>query len=353
VIPVVATPLHARHAPAVELEHGRAIPPYEHPARADAIEATLRADTRFVFERPELHGIAPIEAVHEPGMVRFLATAWERFQREQAVQPVVVPDAFLHPALREGMGDPPAWPQTIVGELGRWCTETMTPLVEGTWEAATAAVDVALTATDRVLAGAPLAYGLCRPPGHHAARAAFGGYCFVNNAAIAAHHVATTRGVKVTVLDVDYHHGNGTQQIFYARADVQYVSLHADPRRAYPYYAGFAQETGTGAGLGSTHNIELAAGCDDDAYLAALDRACAEIESFRPELVVLSLGVDTFGEDPLSDLALSREAYDRMGSRIAALGLPVVTLQEGGYHVGAIGDLVARTLGTLSSLRPR
>src|SRR5262249_27928271 len=150
-------------------------------------------------------------------------------------------DTFIHPAIRAGMGPAPT-PAGTAARLGYWCFETMTPVVEGTYGAARSAVDVALTATDVVLGGEPAAYGLCRPPGHHAPTAAYGGYCYFNNAAIAAHRISSTTGTRVTVLDVDYHHGNGTQQIFYGRDDVQYVSLHGDPNQAYPYFAGYADE---------------------------------------------------------------------------------------------------------------
>ncbi len=196
-------------------------------------------------------------------------------------------------------------PDRIAGALGHWCFDTATPVVAGTWAAARAAVDVALTAADLVASGEPAAYGLCRPPGHHAARAAFGGYCYLNNAAVAAHWLSGHTGDRISVLDIDFHHGNGTQQIFYHRPDVQYVSLHGDPDRAFPYVAGYADETGAGAGLGTTLNIPLPAGVDDDGYLAALERALAAVDSFDPAIVVVSLGADTAAADPLGDLMLT------------------------------------------------
>jgi acetoin utilization deacetylase AcuC-like enzyme len=238
---------------------------------------------------------------------------------------------------------------TAQAQLGRWCFETYTPLVEGSYDAARSAVDVALTATAFVVGGDRAAYGLCRPPGHHAPRAAYGGYCFFNNAAIAAHHVATTTGSRVTVLDVDYHHGNGSQQIFYGRDDVQYVSLHGDPARAYPFHAGFADETGAGRGRGFTLNVPLPARLPDDGYLDALDRAGAVVDRFDPALVVVSLGVDTYFNDPISDLALTADGFEACGRRVAGLGRPTVILQEGGYDLDAIGDNVQRWLAGFSS----
>jgi len=201
-----------------------------------------------------------------------------------------------------------------------------------------------LTAADLVLGGERAAYGLCRPPGHHAARSMAGGYCFFNNAAIAANHVASTTGSKVTVLDVDYHHGNGTQEIFYGRDDVQYVSLHGDPARAYPYIIGYADETGTGRGAGCNINIPLAARTDDDHYVEALERACESILAFGPAMIIVSLGLDTFVTDPISDLSLTADGFQRCGAVVAAMGLPTVALQEGGYDVGALGDNVRRWL---------
>jgi len=201
-----------------------------------------------------------------------------------------------------------------------------------------------LSATAAVLGGAPTAYGLCRPPGHHAPAGLYGGYCFFNNAAVAAHHVVSTTGSRVAILDVDYHHGNGTQQIFYRRGDVQYVSLHGDPARAYPYVTGFAEETGSGRGAGANLNLPLPAGTDDDRYLQGLASAAEAIERFGPSVVIVSLGVDTFHNDPISDLAITTEGFRAQGELVAQLALPTVVLQEGGYDVDAIGDNVRQFL---------
>jgi acetoin utilization deacetylase AcuC-like enzyme len=203
---------------------------------------------------------------------------------------------------------------------------------------------VALTAADLVAAGARVAYGLCRPPGHHAPRAAFGGYCFFNNAAIVADRWTAETGTRAAVLDVDYHHGNGTQQIFYARDDVLYVSLHGDPARAYPHFAGFAGETGSGRGSGANRNLPLEQGCTDERFVTALDEALDVIDAFGAAVVVVSLGVDTFHLDPLSDLAVDAPTFGVCGARVAALDRPTVILQEGGYHLDTLGDNVHRWL---------
>lgn len=340
---VVSTSKHLLHDNTIEVEWGIPQGHWEAPVRAEVIEGALRRQPdRFCFTDPIDHGRAPIDAVHDPAMVDFLETAWLRFQSVR-VQREVFPDSLLHPALREDMTPAPL-PSEVYAQLGYWCFETMTPLLEGTYEAARAAVDVALTTTDLVLGGEKAAYGLCRPPGHHAPRAAYGGYCYFNNAAVSAHFIAASTGSKVTVLDVDYHHGNGTQQIFYTRDDVQYVSIHGDPNRAYPYLIGYDDETGAGRGLGHTLNLPLAARTDDDGYLAALRLALDAVDRFDPGIIVVSLGVDTHERDPIGDFAITTDAYERHGAMVAALGRPMVILQEGGYHVPSLGENVRRWL---------
>ncbi len=342
-VKVVYTEAHLRHDPHVEFEASSSHSPYEHVGRAEAIRETLAADPSFTFVAPSGWGTAPIEAVHDPGLGRFLASAWAEYQVAAGPHREVVPDVFFRAGLRNKMA-PAIEPASVHGRLGWWCFETTTPLTEGTYEAARGAVDTALTAAQAVLDGDRAAYGLCRPPGHHATSSMYGGYCFFNNAAIAAHHIATTTGTKVTVLDVDYHHGNGTQEIFYDRDDVQYVSLHGDPARAYPYTIGYADETGTGRGLGSNLNLPMPLRADDDRYLAGLATACDAIEAFGPSTLIVSLGLDTFVTDPICDLSVSTDGFERCGALVRELGLPTVVLQEGGYDVSALGENVRRWL---------
>ena len=345
---VVYTPAHLLHDPHVEFETSRAHSPFEHIGRAEAIRETLQADSRFDFLAPTEWGAAPIEAVHNPGLVRFLAEGWALYAAAHPGVREVVPDVFYRPALRDKMSDGRE-PQAINGRVGYWCFETTTPLTEGTYQAARGAVDTALTATQLVLSGAGSAYGLCRPPGHHATADLYGGYCFFNNAAVAAHHVAATTGARVTILDVDYHHGNGTQQIFYDRDDVQYVSLHGDPARAYPYSIGFADETGTGRGLGHNTNYPMPPRADDDLYVSTLATACERIERFAPSLLIVSLGLDTYITDPISDLAVTTDGMRRSGDVVRQLGMPTVVLQEGGYDVSALGANVQAWLSGLGA----
>ena len=213
-------------------------------------------------------------------------------------------------------------------------------------------MDVALTAADLVLDTDAVVYGLCRPPGHHAARSLYGGFCYFNNAAIAANYVVQRTASRVAILDLDYHHGNGTQQIFYARNDVLYVSLHADPRFAFPYFSGHADERGAGPGVGFTLNIALAAGTTDATYLAQLERGLEAIIRFAPSVLVVSLGIDTYAHDPLGDFALTTPVYAACGRRVASIAESLVVLQEGGYYLPDLGENVRQfLLGCASAKR--
>ncbi len=339
----VYSPLHRLHDPADEVLLGVRRSTPEVPARAEAILSALAADGGFELVDPTDHGEAPIAAVHDAAMIRFLEGFWADWRAAGATGSIAFPDSFLHPAIREGMG-PAREPATPLGRLGYWCFETMTGVVPGSYRAARAAVDVALTAADLLLGGERIVYGLCRPPGHHSPRAAFGGYCFFNNAAIAAQAVRGQTGEPVAILDVDYHHGNGTQQIFYGRGDVLYISLHGDPDRAYPYFAGFAGETGAGDGEGATLNLPLRAGCTDEEYLEAIDRAMDRVGAFGGSTLVVSLGMDTYGQDPICDFALTTPVYGEIGRRVAASGRRLLVLQEGGYFVPKLGANVVAWL---------
>ena len=332
---VVWTELHRLQNPKLEINLGQPIPTYERGERAETIRRQLETDSRFRFVDLDEHGRAPIEQVHDIGLIDYLESAWPEMHRATG-RSEFAPEAMLHTGLRDGMSDARP-PNGAAAAFGYWCYETATPMVEGTYRAARASVDVALTAADKVLAGAPSSYGLCRPPGHHAARSVFGGFCYFNNAAVVAHHVASTTGTKVTVLDVDYHHGNGTQQIFYERDDVQFVSLHGNPNRAYPWFIGHEDETGAGKGRGANLNVVFEAEAEDDEYVDRLGVACESIASFAPSMVIVSLGLDTYWNDPISDLALTTDGYRRCGEVVRQLGLPTVVLQEGGYDIEAIG----------------
>jgi len=334
---VVYTPAHLGHDITHETVMGVQIPANEVAERAERIRSVLEADGGFPFELPADHGEAPILAVHEPGLLRFLAEAYAQMRAEGVMRPAVIAEAFNVRALTEGMPAPAERPGAISGRTGFWALDTSTPIVAGSYTAARAAVDVALSAADLVLSGERAVYGLCRPPGHHAARSMYGGYCFFNNAAIAAESIVRETGESVAILDVDYHHGNGTEQIFWRRGDVLYASIHADPARQYPYYLGWADETGEGSGAGANLNIPMPAGTTTEQYLAAVDRALDAISATTGSVIVVSLGFDTYGHDPIGDFALTTDVYHEVGRRVAALGRRLVILQEGGYHRPSLG----------------
>jgi acetoin utilization deacetylase AcuC-like enzyme len=227
-------------------------------------------------------------------------------------------------------------PESTLARMGYWCFETFTPIVEGSYSAARAAVNVGLTGADVLLAGEPIVYGLCRPPGHHVGQHIFGGSSYLNNAAIAAEQIVRRTGEPVAILDLDYHHGNGTQQLFYERPDVLYVSLHGDPLRAWPYFSGYAHETGSGAGEGATRNLPLPSGCPDDPYIAALDEALELIARHGAPRLIVSLGFDTYRLDA-EDFELTNVAFHTIGGRVADGGRPTLIVQEGGYYVPHLG----------------
>jgi acetoin utilization deacetylase AcuC-like enzyme len=348
--PLIASDDHLAHDGLVELMAGQPVPCFETPERATAIREALLATGDYALEAPVEHGPDPIAAVHSVELIDLVEHAWtDAVAAGRDPSRPLLPDTFLLGAYADGM----ALERLPLGRhdrLGAFCFDTATPIVAGTATAAHAAVDIALTALDRVLAGEPIAYGLCRPPGHHAGRSLIGGYCFFNNAAIVA-QAARDRGAQhVAILDVDFHHGNGTQQIFWDRGDVLYVSLHGDPAGIYPYFSGFAVERGTGVGDGATLNLPLPPGTDGDGYLAALDEALDAIRAFDADApLVVSLGFDTYHTDPICNLALQTDDYARIGLAIASLEVPVVALQEGGYAIEALGANAVAFLGALAA----
>ena len=351
--PLIASDDHLAHAGLIELYAGQEIPCFESPERAIVIREALLATGDYALEPPMAHGQDPISAVHEVELIDLVEHIWADAIADgwDASRPLV-PDTFM---LSGYVGPMPleSLPAARHLRLGAYCFDTATPIVAGTAAAARAAVDIALTAADRVLTGAPLAYGLCRPPGHHAGRNLIGGYCFFNNAAIVAECLVSRGASRVAILDVDFHHGNGTQQIFWQRPDVLYVSLHGDPAGIYPYFSGYATERGGEGAEGANLNLPLPPGTDGDRYLAALAEALEAIRAFDPDApVVLSLGFDTYHADPICNLALRTDDYARIGSRIAELGRPVIALQEGGYAVDALGANAVALLGAMRGTIP-
>src|SRR5688572_25516282 len=340
---VVYSPNHLAHDIDTETFMGVGIPAYEDAERAEKIRAALEADGGFTLNPPTEHGEGPITAVHDAGLVRFLETAWTELRSQGIPRAFLSADTYPNRAMFDGMSPETIErllqePRHVGGRAGFWGLDSAAPLVAGTYGAARTAVDVALTTVDLVLGGESAAYGLCRPPGHHAARAMYGGYCFFNNAAIAAEAITGATGERVAILDVDFHHGNGTQQIFWRRGDIRYVSIHGDPDRQYPYFLGRADETGEGDGAGENLNIPLRAGATNADYLQATDRSLEAIAAVPGSVVVVSLGFDTYGLDPIGDFALTTDVYHEVGRRVAALGRRLVILQEGGYHRPSLGE---------------
>jgi acetoin utilization deacetylase AcuC-like enzyme len=339
------SPLHAGHDGGVELYRGNLVPLFETPARAEIIRAALAAAGHDIVPPCEIPE-SRLLRVHDGEFVAFLRGAHARWIAEGR-DGHVLPSGFPARGLRQDRR-----PTGISGQLGWYAFDASTPIVAGTWDAALAAARCAMSAAAWVSEGEPAAYALCRPPGHHAGRASFGGYCYLNNAALAAQYLVDEGRRRVSVLDVDYHHGNGTQEIFWERDDVQFVSLHGAPDTEYPWFLGYADETGAGRGEGATLNLPLPAGTGWDGYRAALDMAMAAIRRHAPDALVVSLGVDTFAGDPISAFKLESRHYPLIGERIAALGLPTVLVQEGGYAVAEIGGNVAGVLAAFAGRGP-
>jgi acetoin utilization deacetylase AcuC-like enzyme len=333
---------HRRQHGRAELTGGALVPCFEKPERADIILDRVRAAGLGDIVAPDRFGVEPILRVHAPDYVDFLRTAWDEWTRVGRSHDAL-PLVWLAPGMRRIL------PDTIDGRLSYYSFDAGTPITEGTWVAVTGAVDVALSAAARVQAGARAVFGLCRPPGHHAGSSFYGGYCFLNNAAVAAQWLRDRGAGRVAVLDVDYHHGNGTQEIFYRRGDVLTVSLHADPRHDFPFFLGHADETGEGDGEGANLNLPLPRGTAWDTYRTALDTALARVRDFAPDVLVVSFGADTFEKDPISKFRLVHDDYVRMGEAIGRLGLPTVVLMEGGYAVAELGINVANFLSGIGA----
>ncbi len=320
-----------------ELYGGIFVPPFEKPARAEIIRTRVETVGLGEIVAPTEHGLDPARRIHDADYLDFLSTAYEDW-RVAGFEGEVI--AASYPARRMQIRRP----ENIDGKAGYHCLASETAICAGTWEAAQASCDVAMTGVDLISDGASAAFALCRPPGHHATADMYGGYCFLNNAAIAAQAFRDRGADRVAVLDVDFHHGNGTQDIFYARDDVFFASIHGRPEDAFPYFLGYADETGAAAGDGHTANYPLTPNTPYAEWSAALDQACERILAHGSEIVVISLGVDTFEKDPISFFKLTSDDFLKMGARIAAMGKPTLFVMEGGYAVDEIGVNAVNTL---------
>jgi acetoin utilization deacetylase AcuC-like enzyme len=331
------SPAHLLHAPKEEFEAGRLSPAVEVPERAEQVRAEIERRKLGPILPPRRFGDEPILQVHDARFVSFLRSAYADWRtRYPGDAADAIPSAWPARGMRFNASD-------IESRLGSYASDTATPITRGTFEAAQSAVDVALSAAEAIHAGGRAAFALTRPPGHHAGSDVFGGYCYFNNVAIAAQWLAR-QGLRAAILDIDYHHGNGTQAIFYARADVLFVSIHADPAFAFPHFLGFADERGENAGEGFNLNLPLPRLTAWDGYAEALQTALRRVGDFGPDVLLVSLGLDTFEADPISHFRLGREDYFRLGEAIAGLAKPTLFAFEGGYNLEALAEITVNVL---------
>jgi acetoin utilization deacetylase AcuC-like enzyme len=306
------------------------VTPFERPSRVEYILRQLKRRKFTDIQAPAKFAAKPVKRVHDVGFVKFLETAWAEWIAD-GHRGEIIPSGF--PARRMGQ----RVPRNIDGKAGYYALATETAITAGTWTAAQSSAAVAQTAQTFVAEGKGAAFALCRPPGHHAAIDMYGGYCFLNNAAIAAQMFLDGGADRVAILDVDFHHGNGTQDIFYRRKDVLFLSLHGQPQDAYPYFLGYADERGEGQGEGFNVNYPMPPGTPYEIWGRALEDSCKRIKKYGPDALIVSLGVDTFKDDPISFFKLKSEDFSTYGGRVARLKLPTLFVMEGGYAIEAIG----------------
>lgn len=346
-MPVTWSERHRGHAPNGGFWLGVRLPGDEEPVRGDLLHDGLVAAGATIVP-PTDHGDEPLLAVHAAAFVEFLSRAHRDWiaagHHTDPGQPEVVPYIFALPGTA-ARRRPDRRPATIRAEIGLYCMDTMTLLSAGTYDAARAGIDASLTAADLVLAGAPAAFAAVRPPGHHAGPDFFGGSCYLNSAAAAAQHLRTDGAERVAVLDIDAHHGNGTQEIFWERADVLFASVHVDPGAGwFPHFVGYADESGGAAADGANVNLPLAPGTGDDTWLAAIDHALTRVAAHRADAIVVSLGVDAAAVDPESPLQVTEHGFRRAGRAIASAKRPTVFVMEGGYDLATLASSVAAVL---------
>jgi acetoin utilization deacetylase AcuC-like enzyme len=330
----------SRHDPSGFLVDGVMQPNPEKPERVQRLLDGATAGGHDICPAED-HGLAPIAAVHAPDYVKFLSTVHERWRRVPGAAPEIFPN--VHPDRRTA-----SYPLSAIGQTGFHVSDMSCPIGEHTWSAARWSANCAVSATEAVLAGNRVAYALCRPPGHHCFADLAGGFCYLNNSAISAQHLRRVHD-RVAIIDVDLHHGNGTQGIFYDRSDVFTLSIHADPARFYPFFWGHAHEVGEGPGRGYNLNLPLQRGTEDRGFLAALEQGIDTVRSFAPSAVVIALGLDAFESDPFGGLSVSTQGFADIASLLSALDLPTVIVQEGGYLCDALGENLRVFLGGFES----
>jgi acetoin utilization deacetylase AcuC-like enzyme len=338
-------PDQSLHDPQQYLRYGRVVAPKDLPERTARLLAALERHG-ITPERPASHGTGPVLEIHDAGFVRFLETAWARWQDLPAERgPEVWPSTFPYWSGRpEEAVRPPCRPTGFIGQLGWYLGDMSVPIGEHCWHSTLLSAETAVTAADAVIAGERAVYSLCRPSGHHARADRATGFCYLNNTAIAAQRLRSTFN-KVAILDVDAHHGDGTQQIFYRRDDVLTISVHADPSNYYPFYTGYEDERGNGPGEGFNLNLPLAHGAGGAEMAAAVDTAGEAIKAFGADVVIVALGYDAHKDDPIGVLKLDAADFGTIASKVKGFGLPTLVVQEGGYAIEAIGECLDAFLG--------
>ena len=333
---------HCQHNPPFELFEGGVRMPYlENPERMERILIELKDQNWVEILSPIDFGLDPILAVHDGDYVEFLRTAFDEWTQEETDYEKIA----LLPATFPTRG----WshrPKSLLGRAGYYMFDLSAPIMEGTYQAALGSANCALSGAKAIAEGERTAFALCRPPGHHAGKSFCGGYCYFNNASIAAGWLS--KKGNVAILDIDYHAGNGTQDIFYERGDVLTLSIHADPDSEYPAFCGYADETGAGKGSGLHRNFPLPADTDDALYLSALDEALSLIQSFAPKFLVVSAGMDLYHGDPLGTFKVTRQGIQQIGERMATLEFPTLIVMEGGYNNAALGENIATLLKSIA-----
>jgi acetoin utilization deacetylase AcuC-like enzyme len=334
------------HAPDLYYRRGAMIAHPEQASRYTILRDAVTAGGHDLAAAGD-HGRTPLLAVHTAEYLDFLASAWRRRAEVPGIAHEIGSSHFARPHMARR-------PTGLLGQIGYHMADTSTPIQAGTWDAIYGSAQAAISAADAVAMGAcKMAYALCRPPGHHAYADSAGGFCYLNNTATAAALLARRLAGRVAILDIDVHHGNGTQGIFYARDDVLTVSIHADPANYFPFYTGYSDETGTAAGAGFNINMPLPEGTADASWLAAIDAALARIKAFRPRALVVALGFDASQDDPIGAFRITTDGFAAAAARIAAADLPTVLVQEGGYLCDALPLNLTRFLAASDTSRMR
>ena len=346
---VFFSPKHKSHSPKTFISKGKIVESPEQPKRADILEKAARL-AGHDFIDAKRYGLNPIKNIHDSGYIQFLKTAWSIWENTPDSGDEIIPN--VHPGRNMN-----ASPNSIISLSGHYQADTACPIGKGTYEGIVASSDVAVSGAYAILndikngSSKSFAYSLCRPPGHHAFADQAGGFCFLNNAAIAAQVCLDNGAKRVAILDVDVHHGNGTQGIFYHRSDVFTISLHGDPFFYYPFFAGHADEVGSDEGTDYNFNYPLPRGTNDEDYLRALNEVVDKITIYQPDVLIVALGLDASISDPLAFLSITTDGFFEIGKAIGSADIPTLLIQEGGYISPVLGDNLAATLGGFEEIR--